>query len=90
MHLSAEQLAALRAVPATVGPNRLRVAFALAEVKQSVVCDTLKQFSPQKLSKLVRGAYVTVSVDDARALAEFFGCAIEDLFPAEQYQAVSA
>lgn len=81
MQLSPEQLRALRAVPASDGPNRLRVAFALAGLKQSVVCE-LTGVSPQQLSKFVRGAYVSIDVEHCRVFADLLGCSIEDLFPA--------
>ena len=65
--------------------NRLRAAMDLAEprVTQEKLAVHLEMTQPQ-ISRLVRGDYVDVSVAVAGALAEFFGCSIEDLFPAEQ------
>lgn len=80
MKLSPEQLSALRAVPASAGPNRLRVAFAMAGLKQSDISE-LTRFTPQQLSKFVRGAYVSIDVEHCRVFADLLGCAIEDLFP---------
>lgn len=36
------------------------------------------------LSDIERGDYKDVPLEKARVLAEFFGCAIEDLFPARE------
>lgn len=41
-------------------------------------------FSQPYLSDIVRGRYETITVENARKLAEFFGCTIEDLFPARE------
>lgn len=83
MKLSPEQLAAVRSVPADVIPNRLRIAFAVAGVKQAEACAAIGLI-PSQMSDLVNGKYRTVSVDTARSLADFFGCSIEDLFPARE------
>lgn len=82
--LTQEQLDALRAVPLMGGmPNRLRIAIALAQVKQADIVDETGLWAPN-LSNLVNGKYANLHVDTARKLAEFFGCAIEDLFPARE------
>lgn len=79
--LSHEQIEALRTAPIGRQPNRLQVAFALADAKQTDACDVTGLSAPT-LSKLVRGSYQTLDIENARKLAEFFGCSIEDLFPA--------
>jgi hypothetical protein len=81
--LDAEQVEALKTAPIGTAPNRLQIAFALANVKQSIACEALG-WSASDMSKLVRGAYQSVDVEKARSLAEYFGCGIEDLFPAKQ------
>ncbi len=35
------------------------------------------------ISDVARGRYQTITLRNARKLAEYFGCAIDDLFPAE-------
>ncbi len=89
MTLSPEQLEALRAVPADSVPNRLRVAFALTNERQSDAC-AATGITPQRMSALVKGDYKSVSIEVGRPLAKFFGCAIEDLFPTRQSSAVAS
>ena len=67
-------------MPLSSMPNRLRIALALAKVKQVDVRRATDIPGPN-LSNLVRGAYGTVTIVTARKLADFFGCQIEDLFP---------
>lgn len=80
--LSNEQLATLRTAPLGNAPNKLALAFTLANVKQTEAAAETG-LTDSTISKLVRGAYQSVNVDSARELAVFFGCAIEDLFPAK-------
>lgn len=82
MKLTPEQIQAIRSLPPNVGPNRLRVAFAMSGARQVDACEAIGLRANQ-VSSLVKGDYKSVSVDIARALADFFGCAIEDLFPAK-------
>lgn len=81
--MTPEQIQALRAVPLGEMPNKLRVAFALQGVTQT---DAAEQagLTGSRLSLLVNGKYRTVTVDEAGRLAKFFGCHIEDLFPADE------
>jgi DNA-binding Xre family transcriptional regulator len=81
--LTTEQVAALRAVPLGGMPNKLRIALALSAAKQTEVSEETGIQIPN-LNRLVNGKYGDLNVDTARKLAEFFGCAIEDLFPARQ------
>lgn len=81
--LTPEQLDALRAVPLGAMPNKLRIALALTRVRQVAVADATDIATPN-LSALVNGDYKTLTIDTARKLAEYFGCAIEDLFPARE------
>lgn len=82
-HLTPEQLAALRVAPLGDSPNRLRVAIALAGAKQTDVCEETG-FAFSTLSRLVTGANGNPTIETARTFAEFFGCGIDDLFPARQ------
>jgi transcriptional regulator with XRE-family HTH domain len=78
--LSPEQIEALRAVPLGAMPNKLRIALALAKARQSDIVEEIGIAAPH-VSQLVNGRYTNVTIDTARKYAEFFGCAIEDLFP---------
>lgn len=49
-------------------------------LKQSDVAAATGFTSPQ-LSDIERGDYKDVPLENCRRLADFFGCAIEDLFP---------
>ncbi len=64
-------------------PNRLRVAIAMAKVKQTEVAAATGVFAPN-LSDIVNGKYKAVTVETARKLADYFGVSIEDLFPARE------
>ena len=76
--LTAEQLAALRAEP---GTNRVAKAIALAGVTQGTVASALG-FPQPYISDVARHRYQTITVENARKFAHYFGCSIEDLFPA--------
>lgn len=77
--LSPEQLTALRATPRE---DRLRVAFALSGAKQYEVADLIG-VAESRLSGLLKGRAKTerLAVESASALADIFGCTVEDLFP---------
>lgn len=81
MHLTPEQLFALRSTPIGAAANRLKLARTIADLKQNDVAAATDFTSPQ-LSDLERGEYKDVPLENARRLAQFFGCRIEDLFPA--------
>lgn len=82
--LTPEQLAALRAVPvSTDTPNRLRVAMALADVKLTEVSEAIPGASYKTLSAIVTGRLTNPGLQTAQALAEYFGCATDDLFPVQ-------
>lgn len=68
-------------------PNRVKVAAALAQVDQQDIVDATG-FPQPYVSDVYRGRYERITVDNARKFAEYFGCAIEDLFPARE--AISA
>ena len=75
--LTAKQLAVLRAVP---GANRVATAIDLAGVTQAAVGQALG-FPQPYVSDVVRCRYHTITVENARKFARYFGCSIEDLFP---------
>lgn len=54
---------------------------AMLDVTQTQVSDSTG-IPKSNLSELVNGKYGDVQVETARKLAAYFGCAIEDLFPA--------
>lgn len=81
--LTPDQLTALRAVPLGAMPNKLRIAMALAGANQIEICDETGYAAPS-MSRLVTGRYQDASLDTCRKIAGYFGCAIEDLFPARQ------
>ena len=80
--LTLEQVEALRRRPADRG-NRVAAAIDAAGVTQVVVAAATGLPQPY-ISDVVRGRYQTITVANARKFAEFFGCSIEDLFPARQ------
>lgn len=81
MVLTSKQLAALRRAPADKG-NRLAAAIDLTQVTQTALADELGMGNTY-VSDVVRGRYQTVTMANARRFAEYFGCSIEDLFPAK-------
>lgn len=81
--LSDAQIEALRNAPLGSLANRLQIAFAMADKKQADACEETG-LSASALSKLVRGTYQSLDIEHARKLADFFGCTIEDLFPAKE------
>lgn len=84
MALTSKQLAALRMTPpdADTG-NRLRQAAKLAGLTQVEIAAGANVVQPY-VSAVMRGRHATITVDNARKFAEFFGCHIEDLFPARE------
>ncbi len=75
--LSQQQLTTLRSER---GVNRVARAMALAGVTQVTVAQSTGLAQPY-ISDVARGRYRTITVDNARKFARFFGCSIEDLFP---------
>ena len=87
--LTIRQLESLRAAPLETLPNRLKVAFALANVQRAEAAAATGLSAPT-ISKLINGQYQTLDIENARKLAEYFGCSIEDLFPATTTEAVAS
>lgn len=89
MPLTTEQLAALRTFPLGPLPNKVRLARTLIGEKQNVVAAALGFSNPQ-LSEIERGEYKDIPLENARPLSEYFGCRIEDLFPARDQERATA
>lgn len=81
--LTPEQVQALRSVPLGAMPNKVRLARTMLALSQGEVAKAI-EMQPPGLSQLERGNYVDVPLARARALAELFGCSIEDIFPARE------
>jgi plasmid maintenance system antidote protein VapI len=61
-------------------PNRVAAAIRLVGRTQTAVAVEIGMTEPH-LSDICRGAQKSVALETAHKLAEYFGCAIEDLFP---------
>jgi transcriptional regulator with XRE-family HTH domain len=70
-------------------PNRVRVALDLLGVTQ-LEASGETGIHPSTMSQIVNGKHGDVKLDTGRRLAEYVGCAIEDLFPATEPQRASA
>lgn len=76
--LTEDQLRTLRSEP---GANRVAKAISLAGVTQMTVAKAVGLPQPY-VSDVARRRYRTITVENARKFARYFGCRIEDLFPA--------
>lgn len=83
MPLPHAKLRELKSAP--VGSAGNRVALAI-ELSGATTADIARgaSLSYTYLSDVARGRFQTVTVANAHKLAEYFGCAIEDLFPAKE------
>jgi transcriptional regulator with XRE-family HTH domain len=86
--MTPKQLRDLRSAEAPSG-NKLAAAFAIVERSQ-MDCSRATGLTPQYITDVKGGRFQNISVDNARKFAEFFGCAIEDLFPAQDSERASA
>lgn len=77
MTLTPRQLRQLRAAEG----NRIRAARQLLGLTQVQMCAQLGMTQSQ-LSDLERQRWVSPTLATARRLSEFFGCTVDDLFPA--------
>lgn len=89
MPLTAAQLLELRQQPLLDGNNRVAFAIRLLDVTQVEVAEET-QLPQQYVSDVARNRYRTITVENAQKFADFFGCIIEDLFPARDAEQVSA
>lgn len=88
MALTERQLKQLRAEPVGPSGNRIASAMSFMELTQAELADQIGVTQPY-VSDVVRGRHSTITLDNARKFSEFFGCQIEDLFPASR-QAVAS
>jgi DNA-binding Xre family transcriptional regulator len=81
--MTSKQLRELRGRPVSVSGNRIAVAF---EISKRPQMDLVREtgLTPQYVTDVKAGRFQSITVDNARKFAEFFGCAIEDLFPARE------
>lgn len=86
MPLSHKQLTKLRA---TTGGNRIAVARQLSQLTQVQLAAALG-ISQSSLSDLERSRYRALTVETAQKFSTYFGCSIEDLFPATPREAVAS
>jgi DNA-binding XRE family transcriptional regulator len=86
MALTPAQLKKLRK---SDGGNRIRAARQLVGLTQEQLAP-LVGLTQAGLSDLERRRYGDTNLSTAQKFSEFFGCAIEDLFPARQQQAVAS
>lgn len=77
--LTPEQIAAIRAVPLGTMPNKVRIVLAMTGSQQTDIVSE-SGLTPAQVSNAATGKGVT-TVDTARAIAKFFDCEIELLFP---------
>lgn len=81
--LSRDKLKQLRAEPLGASPNRVRRARELAELTQVQIA-AATGLTQAFISSIENGDYSDVTLTTSRALARFFGCQIEDLFPSRE------
>lgn len=78
--LTRQKLRELRKAP---GSNRLRIAIELVDVTQTQVGEAIG-LAQSQVSEDANGKFSEMSLSKARAYADYFGCEIEDLFPARE------
>lgn len=83
MALPEKKLHQLRRTPIGSSGNRLQAAIDLAEETQTSVAAALS-LPYTYVSDTARGRYQTITVEKAHKFADYFGCAIEDLFPSRE------
>lgn len=69
--------------------NRLGKAMELATLTQVQLAEGTG-LTQSYISRIKNGRYDDLSGDTMRALANFFGCSLDDLFPASREERVSA
>lgn len=81
--LTTRHLKELRDAPAVSGANRVARAIELAQVTQLEIAAATGLPQPY-ISDVARNRYQTITVENAHKFADYFGCSIEDLFPARE------
>ncbi len=85
---SDDVLKVLRAFPLGRRRNKLAIAIELAEVTQADIARATGLVQPY-ISNVARGRFRTITVENASKFSRFFGCEVEDLFPARDDAAVA-
>lgn len=80
--LTVEQLSALKMAPLK-GANKLAFAIALVGTTQEQM-EAATGIRQAYISAIVNGRYSKLPIETARKFAGYFGCQIEDLFPARE------
>ena len=78
--LTPDQAIALERLPLDGKPNRLGLALAISDITQTDLAGETG-FTQPYISAVMNGRYQTITVENARKFAEFFGVSIETLFP---------
>lgn len=81
--LSRDKLIRLRAMPVGTSGNRLDYAMDLAEITQ-VQLGERTGFAQPYISRIANGFHERMPLDTARAIADVFGCTVDDIFPGRQ------
>jgi DNA-binding XRE family transcriptional regulator len=79
--MTQKQLQQLRGERVGMTGNRIAAAFRITDRAQ-MECAREFDLTPQYISDVKAGRFQNISVENAHKFAAFFGCAIEDLFPA--------
>jgi transcriptional regulator with XRE-family HTH domain len=83
MPLTSEQLATLRATAVGASGNRVQAAIDLLKTTQTATAEEIG-FKTSYVADVARGRHATITVANGHKFAEFFGCTIDDLFPARE------
>lgn len=87
--LTENQIDQLKAEPVQ-GANRLGRAMEIASVTQVQLAEAIGHTQPY-VSSIVNGKYSALPIETARKFSSFFGCSIEEMFPArDERQAVNS
>jgi len=78
--LEAKHIRTLRQSEVPVSGNRVALAIELTDKKQVEVAEEIGMPQSQ-LSDITRGRFPDPKLSTLQKLADYFGCAIEDLFP---------
>lgn len=80
MALTTEQLRRLRRIQTT--GNRIKAAREMLTLTQVQLASAIG-ITQSSLSDIERTRYMGVTLETARKFSDYFGCSIEDLFPAK-------
>ena len=83
MPLTKSRLRELRETAVAGHSNRIARAIELAQVTQLDI-EAATGLPQPYISDVARNRYQTITVENAHKFADYFGCAIEDLFPARE------